>query len=85
MIGNRKEDGTVCSYLLHVIRKSRTPSDNRLTAILNRKKPKSIKGCPDRMPLLYHLCHHHYVFIGIQCCLSLSFLMVSPNGAHIPL
>ena len=37
------------------------------------------------MPLLYHLCHHHYVFIGLLCCLSLSFLMVSPNGALISL
>ena len=41
MIGNRKEEGRVCTVLLHVIRKSPTPSENRLTAIMNFKKTKS--------------------------------------------
>ena len=40
MIGNRKVEGRVCTVLLHVIRKSLTPCENRLTAILNWKKPK---------------------------------------------
>ena len=45
MIGNRKErEGRVLTVLLQVIRKSPTPSDNRLTADLNRKKPKSVLG-----------------------------------------
>ena len=42
MIGNRKEEGRVqCTILLHVIRKSLTLSENRLTAILTYKKTKS--------------------------------------------
>ena len=40
MIGNRKEEGRVCTVLLHVIRKSPTPSENRLTAISELKKAK---------------------------------------------
>ena len=44
MIGNRKEEGRVCTVLLLVIRKSPTPSEIRLTAILIRKKPKSDPG-----------------------------------------
>ena len=39
-----KVEGRVCIVLLHVIRKSLTPSVNRLTAILNWKKPKSNLG-----------------------------------------
>ena len=50
MIGNRKEEGGVCTVLLHVIRKSRTPSENRLTAILNWKKPKSDPGFEPSLP-----------------------------------
>ena len=42
MIGYKKEKGWVCTILLHVIRKSPSPSKNRLTAILNWKKPKSV-------------------------------------------
>ena len=34
-IEGRKEEGRECTVLLHVIRKSPTPSENRLTAILN--------------------------------------------------
>ena len=34
-IGKRKEEGRVCTVLLHVIRKSLTPSENGLTAFLN--------------------------------------------------
>ena len=37
MIGNRQVEGRVCTILLHVIRKSLTPCDNRLTAILVSK------------------------------------------------
>ena len=44
MIGNRKEEGRVCTVLLHVIRKSPTPSESWLPAILNWKKHKSIPG-----------------------------------------
>ena len=48
MIGSRKEEGRVCTVLLHVIRKSPTPSENRLTAIL--KKPKSDPGFEPGLP-----------------------------------
>ena len=41
MTGNRKEEGRVCTVLLHFIRNSPTPSENRLTAVLNWKKAKS--------------------------------------------
>ena len=37
MIENRKEEGRVCTVLLHVVRKSPMPSENRLTANLFRK------------------------------------------------
>ena len=37
MIGKTKEEGRVCTVLLHVSSKSPTPSANRLTAILNWK------------------------------------------------
>ena len=50
MIGNRKEEGRVCTVLLYVIRKSPTPSENRLTAILNGKKPKSNPGFEPGLP-----------------------------------
>ena len=50
MIGNRKEGGRVCTVLLHVIRKSPTPSENRLIAILNWKKPKSDPGLEPVQP-----------------------------------
>ena len=48
MIGNMKEEGRVCIVLLHVVWKSPTPSQNRLTAILNWKKsnPGSEPGLP---------------------------------------
>ena len=35
MIGNKEEEGTVCTIVLHVIRNSPTPSKNTLTEILN--------------------------------------------------
>ena len=38
---DREEEGRVCTILLHAIRKSPKPSENRLTAILNLNKPKS--------------------------------------------
>ena len=44
MIGNKKEERRVCTILLHIIRKSPTPSENRLTAILNWKKAKVWPG-----------------------------------------
>ena len=44
MIGNRKEEGKVYTVLLHVFRKSPTPCENWLTAILKRKKPKYAPG-----------------------------------------
>ena len=47
----------MCTVPLHVIRKSPTPSENRLTAILTWKK---LKSSPHRMPALYHLCHHYF-------------------------
>ena len=61
----QKEEGRICTVVLHVIRKSQTLSENRLTAILNWKKPKPTwdlnPACPDRMPSLYHLCYHHFL------------------------
>ena len=44
MAGNRKEEGRV---LIHIIRKSPT---HRLTAILNRQKPKSVPGFEPDLP-----------------------------------
>ena len=44
MMRSRKEDGRVCTVLKHVIRKSPMPSVNRLTAVLNQTKPKSVLG-----------------------------------------
>ena len=47
--------------MTHYLRKSLTPSDNRLTAILNQKSlcPSGDlnPACPDRISSLYHLCH----------------------------
>ena len=42
MIGNRKEEGRVCTIQLIVMRKSPTPSESRLTAILNWNKSRPI-------------------------------------------
>ena len=50
MIGNRKEEGRVCTVLLHIIRKSPSPSENRLTAFQNWKKPKSVGGFEPVLP-----------------------------------
>ena len=50
MIGNRKEEGRACAVLLYVNRKSPTPSENRLTAIRNWKKPKSDPGFEPCLP-----------------------------------
>ena len=44
MIGNKKGEVGVCTALLHIIRKSLTPSENRWTPILSRKKPKFVPG-----------------------------------------
>ena len=44
MVGNRKEEGKACTVPFHVVIKSPTPSENRLKANLNRKKPKAIPG-----------------------------------------
>ena len=50
MIGNRKEEGKVCTVLLKVIRKSLTPSENIFTAILTWKKHKTIPGFKPGLP-----------------------------------
>ena len=65
MLGNRKEEGRECTILLHAIRKSATPSENRWT-------------CPDRMPLLYHLCHRHFHLISLDLDLQV-FLYLNHN------
>ena len=45
MIGNKKgEEVRVSTVLLHVISTSLTPSENRWTPILNRKRPKFVTG-----------------------------------------
>ena len=65
LIGDRKDEGRVDTILLHVIWKTSTPSENRLTAILNWKSLSpswdSNPACPDRKPSLFQLCHHHYL------------------------
>ena len=50
MIRNWKEEGRVCTVILHVIRKKQTPIQNRLTAILNCKEPESIPGFEPSLP-----------------------------------
>ena len=50
MIGNRKGEERVCAILLHIIRKSQSPSENRLAAILNLKKPKYVPGYEPGLP-----------------------------------
>ena len=50
MIGNNKEEGRICSDLLHVLEKALTPWENRLTAILNWKKPKPYLGFEPGLP-----------------------------------
>ena len=50
IIGNRKEEGRVCTVLLHIIRKSLTPSENWLTVNQNWKKPKSDPGFKPGLP-----------------------------------
>ena len=64
-IGNRKEEGRVCTVLLLVIRKSPTLSENRLTQFLTwitQSLSQDLNpACPDRMLALYHLCHHHFL------------------------
>ena len=66
--GNKKEDYARFYYTL--LEKNLTPSENRLTAILNWKSPSPTRdsnpASPDRMPSLYHFYHHHF-----QCFLPL--------------
>ena len=50
MIGKKKEEERVCTVQLHVIRKSPRPSENRLTAFLNWKKPTSDLGFVPGLP-----------------------------------
>ena len=50
MIGNRKEEERARTVLLHIIRKSPTPSVSRLTAILTWRKPKSVHGFKPGLP-----------------------------------
>ena len=62
--GDRKQkEGRVCTILLHVIIKSPTPVENKLTAILTRKRPCLARDLNpaslDRMALFYLLCRHH--------------------------
>ena len=48
---NRNEERRVCTFLLHVFRTSPKPIENRLTAILNWKKPyKSVPGFEPSLP-----------------------------------
>ena len=47
MIGNRKEEGRVCTVLLYVKRKSPTPSENSNSEL---KKPKSDPGFEPGLP-----------------------------------
>ena len=59
----KEEERAWCTVIVHVISKSLTPSVNVLTAILKLNKLSLSQGsypaCPDRMPSLNHLCHHH--------------------------
>ena len=49
-MGNRIEGGIVCTILSHIIRKSLMFSENKLTAILSWKKPKSDQGLKPSLP-----------------------------------
>ena len=59
MVRNRNEEGGACTVILHVIKNSPTPSENRLTAVLNGKSRSlfwdSNPPCSGRMPSLLPL------------------------------
>ena len=65
MIGNRKKNEEYVPFNYTLLEKKQTPSENRLTAILNCKSQSLTRdlnpACPDRMPSLYHLCHHYFL------------------------
>ena len=50
MIGNRKEERRVCTILLHVIRKSPTPTENRLAFFSSELLSKSNPGFKPGLP-----------------------------------
>ena len=80
MIGNRKAEGRECTILLQVIRKSLTHSENRLTASLNRKKPKSDPGFKPSLPrqnaIALPLVPHHFLGPKLTWGLLLASLIV---------
>ena len=56
----RKEEGRVCTVVLHLIRKSPTPSniDSNYDPIKPRSSRDSNEGCSGRVTLLHCLRHH---------------------------
>ena len=66
MVNDDRKQERVRTIILHIIRKSPTPSKNRMTAIFNCKSLRLSArdlnpACPIRMPSLYHLCHHLFL------------------------
>ena len=64
MIEKQERRRRVCTALLHIVRKSPKPSENKLTAIMNQKSTSPTRDSnpayPDRMPSINHLCLHHF-------------------------
>ena len=68
MIGNRKEEGRICTFLLHVNRKSPVIIDWQQFWTEKSQSPTrdSNLACPDRMPSLYQVSHHHFPTVIIH-------------------
>ena len=63
--GNKKKNWRVCLVLLHFILKKSNAQQEKIEGDSELKKSPSATwdsspACPDRMPSLYHLCHHHF-------------------------
>ena len=70
MIGNRKEEGRVCSTLLEKAPLSmRIDQQQFWTEKSLSPSWDSNPACPVRMASLYHLCHHH--------CLEVPVILIS--------
>ena len=74
MIGNKKGEVRVCTVPLHAIRKSLTPSENRLTEILKFKKTEVRPGIQTRPALT--ACHRFTscATTAAGCCITIMSL-----------
>ena len=70
MIGNRKEEGRVCTVQLHIIRKSPMPSKNSLTAVLCKK---ALVHCWIQTQLAQTECHCSTAWTTVIANLSLTW------------